>query len=237
MSMIGWCRILSLVVFCSAACVAQEAAFVDLTEPAPRVALRRPARQPDDPPAQGGSITTRECAIPDPNAGSLKTTIVVLDRVELRVGDEPLFQVQIENVGSAAVKVPISAAMEPLQPDDLSQKFAYYEADVALWIGGASWYANTAGSLTLYGDDSHPGTIVMLRPGEWVRVAGKGKIRLLDDSKLRAASGDKPNRLFARTAIYHVETNVTSTATATTSQGTCIKQIEGPSRSIQFSEK
>jgi hypothetical protein len=182
-------------------------------------------------------MTTRECAAADPTTGSLKTTVVVLDPSDLREGDKPLFQVQIENVGANAVTVPVAAAMEPLQPDDLSKKFVYYKAVVTMWIAGKSWNANTAGTLTLYGDDDRPGTTVKLRPGEWVRISGKGNIKLpTDDPKIKAlmASGEKPNRIFGETDVYRDTTTVTATTTDTTSQNMCVSQITGPSRSIVF---
>lgn len=176
----------------------------------------------------------------DPKAGSLKTSIVVLNPDTLRDGDRPRFQVQVENVGATPVVVPISPAMEPLQPEDPAKDFTYYKATVTLWIGGDAWYANTAGGVDLFGDADHPGTTATLHPGEWIRISGRANIKLSTDDaaikRLRAA-GDKPNRLFARTVIYLESTTVTSTSTDIASQDTCVNQVEGPSRPMQFLER
>jgi hypothetical protein len=84
------------------------------------------------------------------DAGALRTTLVRLDRSEYAVGDVPKFEVRIENIGSAPIEIPFSPHLADLQPEDASQKVRYLELSVDLWIGGVTWSANTASTVSFY---------------------------------------------------------------------------------------
>lgn len=81
------------------------------------------------------------------------------------MGDQNKFEVRIENIGSATIKVPFSLHLADLQPKDPSQKFGYSELTVELWISGdEKWSLNTGGAINLYGSGHHPNTILTMLP-------------------------------------------------------------------------
>ena len=127
------------------------------------------------------------------------------------------------------IKIPFSPHLADLQPEDASQKFAFSEMTVKLWIGGARWDADTGGNVTLYGADRHPGTMT-IRPGDWVRIIGKGMSTLPEDvmsfdvmSFVR--NGDTVSHANAEVVIRDTETLLTPTASATASRGVCLTKV------------
>jgi hypothetical protein len=117
-----------------------------------RTELRRPALGNGDvSKGHNGASEIRDCDHPSSNAGTLRTTLVWLDRSEYAVGDLQKFEVRIENVGSRPINIPFSPHLADLQPQDAGQKFGFSELTVKLWIGGARWDSDTGGSVTLYG--------------------------------------------------------------------------------------
>jgi hypothetical protein len=109
--------------------LSQEAGSIDLTDVQPRMTLRRPPVKSGEP---QGVITNQpaECSPAEPQAGALRTTLVSLDRNVYRIGDHPLFQVQIENVGTTSLALPFSPHLADLQPEDAARKFAYSKMTV-----------------------------------------------------------------------------------------------------------
>src|SRR6516165_3985874 len=80
----------------------------------------------------GGIQETHGCFDSTKNAGTLRTALVSLDRTHYQIGDEPVFEVTVENVGSAPLRIPFSPHEAGLQPEDPAQKFAYSELHVVL---------------------------------------------------------------------------------------------------------
>jgi hypothetical protein len=82
------------------ACASQEVGFVDLTLVEARADLRHPAPRTDEvSERRGGASMLYDCeAFPKAprGAGTLRTTLVWLDRSEYAVGDSQKFEVQIE---------------------------------------------------------------------------------------------------------------------------------------------
>src|SRR5512146_1506776 len=149
--------VLALSIAVSAAasvCVAQQLASLDLTNTSPRTELRRPPSNEDlAAHGRGGGILALHDGCESHRfVGELKSTLISLDRTSYQVGDQPLFQVQIENAGSSAIKIPVSPNLADLQPTDPKQKFSYSRIVVQLMIGGKRWSADTGGSVTLYGN-------------------------------------------------------------------------------------
>lgn len=137
-------------------CCAQEVVFVDLTRVAARLELRRP--KANGPVAGGyhGSQYTNTCFDSKHDTGRLHTSLVSLDRTHYQVGDEPIFEVTVQNTGSSSVRIPISPNLADLQPKNPAQKFAYYELQIVLWIGAdGRWSTNMGGSAVLYGADAN----------------------------------------------------------------------------------
>jgi hypothetical protein len=215
--------------------VAQEVGFVDLTQIVARTELRHPAPRSDEATNIRGSIVDSRhdyCDIPNApkHAGALRTTLVWLDREEYAVGDQQKFEVRIENVGSVPVEMPFSPHLADLQPADPSRKFGYSRATVQFWIGGTKWeWTSSEGDVALYGASQHPGTMLTMHPGEWVRIIGTGIITRPDDVMRFIRNGDAVNHANAQVSIHEVETLLTANAYATISHAVCPNRTQGPS--------
>ena len=141
----------------------------------------------------------------------------------------------IENVGSVPVEMPFSPHLADLQPADPSQKFGYSLVTVQFWIGGTKWeWTSSEGDVALYGASQHPGTMLTMHPGEWVRIIGTGKITRPDDVMRFIRNGDAVNHANAQVSIHEVETLLTANAEATISHGVCPNRSQGPSAGMKL---
>jgi hypothetical protein len=208
---------------------AQEVAFLDLRQGAPRTEFRRPAPLAERNEIHGGSNATYGCQDFSKPAGSLRTTLLRLDRSQYHANDSPEFDVKIENIGNQSVQIPISPHVADLQPQDPNQKFGYEETSVVLWIGGTGWDQSTSVGTNLYGRDDHPETMLTLSPGEWVRISAKSAFGFqFDDQDRSKIRGGRPvDHVTARSSIFSTEVVVAPTATASVSRQLCILQRRG----------
>jgi hypothetical protein len=145
--------VLAIFTFLSSTSPAQEVASVDLTKISARTDLRR--LKATSAPTGGYSSThqTSACRDSEYKLGSLRTSVISLDRTHYQEGDESTFEVSVENAGSSPIRIPFSPHLADLQPKDASKKFAYSELHIVLWIAaGEKWSSNTGGGVTLYGD-------------------------------------------------------------------------------------
>lgn len=241
---------LSLAVAIAAAlggnCPAQEVATVDLAKATARVELRRPEAAQAESGVRGftdednqGSCPLTFPGVPvNPESnnnnvtGAVRTTLVSLDRTHYQVGDEPTFEVTVENVDSTPVRIPISPHLAELQLKDPAKKFAYSELRLVLWIAGKEGGASTGGGLSLYGADRNADTMLTLNLGEWVRVIGKGKIGFPPANGKRTAGPIHPeaiDRMYAQVSLHRDETLLTATAGATVRRQVCLRQTYGRS--------
>jgi hypothetical protein len=221
-------------------CVAQEVASLDLTPVAARIDLRRPkATSPVKAEYSGIHSTTNHCHDSSPKAGAVHTSLVSLDRTHYQVGDEPRFEVTVENVGSEPISIPFSPHLADLQPKNPAQKFAYYQLQVTLWIASdeqssEQWSTNTGGGLTLYGASDHANTMLTLNPGEWVRVFGKGDLYLGEQLVEFSRSGHPADHLYAQTSLSREELLITPTQSAGVGQEVCLAQTRGQTIPIEL---
>ena len=166
----------------------------------------------------------------------MRLSLVSLDRTHYKVGDASKFEVKIENTGSVPIRIPFSPHLADLQPKDPAQKFSYSELQIVLWIaGGELWSANTGGSVILYGDDDHHGTVLSLHPGQWARIVGEGKFGLPED-QLNAdlIRSQPPDRVYAEASLYRKETLITQAQSATVVHEICVAHTPGQSVPIQL---
>jgi hypothetical protein len=217
-------------------CWTQEVGFVDLTQVAADTDLRRPPSTPNAGAARGWTEKTdRPCSPSSGGPDSLLTTLVSLDRTYYQIGDQPRFEVTLENVGSVPLGLPFSPHLADLQPQNPAQKFTYSELEVVLWIGARKtadkgwWSANTGGAVSLYGADDHAHSMVTLDQGEWVRIIGEGKLTLPPDGPIfeLIRSGSVVDHAFAKVSLSQVETLLTATATAKVRHNVCLQQVQG----------
>jgi len=162
---------------------AQEVAYLDLTDVTPRTDVRHPAA-PEE-----------ECALHhiceffkdeviggDVAAGdrrALRMTLTWMDKLGYHDGDQAEFEVMIENSGEVPIDLPSIPHLADLQPADDRAVFETTTFGVSIelkWPGGETCQI---GALALFGSPAHPGTLVRLNPGEWVRLRGRIMLSLL----------------------------------------------------------
>jgi hypothetical protein len=216
-------------------CRAQEVASLDLTKVAARDDLRRPKATSPVTGGYGGTEQTSPCLDSTQRAGALRTSLVSLDRTHYQVGDEPRFEVTVENAGSTRVAIPFSPHLADLQPKNPAQKFAYSKLEITLWIAASKqWSTNSGGGVFLYGADDQANTMLTLNPGEWVRVIGKGHLSLQEDLVKLTISGEPADYVYVKSSLYRQETLITPTLSATASREVCLAQTQGQSVPIQL---
>jgi hypothetical protein len=161
-----------------------------------------------------------------------------MDRTQYRIGDPVTFEVKVENVGSQPLQVPVSPHLADLQPEDPSKKFGYLEMTISLWIGGRNWSTNHGAGATLYGSEERPDTMQTLQPGEWVRIVASDRfVSLTTDSRFSQHHLDDPvDHANARVSIFHTETLLAPTTSASVSQGMCLISRRGPDVPVTVTE-
>src|SRR6266853_505987 len=105
-----YCVILSVAAASAlgARCAAREVGFADWTKVTARTGLRRPSPTRVANEARSGVEEVHPCFDSVNNEGELRATLVSLDRTHYQVGDEPTFEVTVENVSSAPLRIPFS---------------------------------------------------------------------------------------------------------------------------------
>lgn len=219
-------------------CPAQEVASIDLTKVEARVELRRPKATSDLADAYSGDQRTTYCSNSTQKVGELDVSLVSLDPTLYQVGDEPRFEVILQNTGSVPIRIPSSPNLADLQPNDPAKQFAYNELQIVLWIAADErWSTDTGGSAALYGNDDHTNTMLTLKPGQWVRIIAKSKSPLrIDDSVVKLVdSGASADHAYARATLFRNETMLAARQSATVSREVCVAQTHGQSIPIQLS--
>lgn len=129
--------------------------------------------------AQGSMVEAYSCvglreAIPQ----KARTTLEWMETTDLyprqRVGAE----FRVENIGSTPLRLPIRPTLADLQPKDPATPFVYYRMRLPLVAGIPSEGSSLlAGGLELYGSAKRPDTLLILKPGESIRVKGHVGVR------------------------------------------------------------
>lgn len=85
---------------------------------------------------------------------------------------------KVLNTGVAPIEVPVSPHLSDLQPSDESVAFSYLS--LALVVRGEGEPQgpdlSTIGFVELYGSTDDSGSILVLKPGEWIRVRASMKL-------------------------------------------------------------
>jgi hypothetical protein len=134
---------------------------------------------PSDELAQGSMVEAYSCvglseAIPQ----EARTTLEWMETTDLYPRQRVRAEFRVENIGSTPLRLPIHATLADLQPKDPARPFVYYRMRLPLVAGIPSegWSLN-AGGLELYGSAKRPDTLLILKPGESIRVKGDVGVR------------------------------------------------------------
>jgi len=87
---------------------------------------------------------------------------------------------RVLNTGRAPIDLPVSPHLSDLQPSDASLAFSYFSLALVIRIAREAEGPDifSLGFVELYGSPDHNGTMVALRPGEWIRVKANVKLQL-----------------------------------------------------------
>jgi hypothetical protein len=206
--------ILTLIVAASCATgIAQEVAYLDLTDVTPRTELRHPPAPPSkcnsDHVCTGtgggsGSVSVA-CGGDTDKTHALQTSLQWMDRIEYLDGDRAQIEVQIQNVGESPIEIPWSPHLSDLQPSDETARFQADNLLVGLFLHWGEGNSESLGWIYLYGVPSRKDTMLTLLPGEWARIRGPIDIELdhADGFVLPKPGADQ--KATAESELQHVE--------------------------------
>jgi hypothetical protein len=158
---------------------AQEVRYIDLTAIEQHTELRYPPAPPSEDRRGFKSGDTIAGPVEDPapdihDPHSLRATLLQVIPSEINLADQFETEFKIRNTGGTPVEIPVSPQLSDLQPTDESVDFTYLTLSLVVIVEldrGAS--VSGSGFGQLYGAADKPGSIVQLKPGEWIRVKAK----------------------------------------------------------------
>jgi hypothetical protein len=162
---------------------AQEVKFIDISNVRQRTELRNPpAPQSDCKQGAGcgglggGSIGDGAPDQRDPHA----LGIYLLRVTPTEINPVEPFQVEFKvlNTGTAPMELPVAPHLSDLQPSDESVAFNYFS--LALVVRGEAEpqgpLVSSVGFVELFGAPDHAESMMILQPGEWIRVRANVKL-------------------------------------------------------------
>lgn len=175
---------LLLLLACPALAKAQEVKFLDISDVQQRTTLRHPPAPPsecDDTGKScvggrygGGMFLDGGPDRRDPQAlGAYLLQVVPTD-----IDPTQPFEAEwrLLNTGLVPIDIPDWPHLSDLQPGDESVEFTYFSIALAVQVEGTQRGTRSVGIVQLYGAADHEGTMLVLKPGEWIRVHAKVKL-------------------------------------------------------------
>ena len=163
---------------------AQEIKFIDLTSLSQRTNLRNPPAPPADcmkgnclgGGSGGGSVGDGAPDRRDPHA--LGIYLLRVSPTDINPAEPFQVEFKVLNTGSALMELPVSPHLSDLQPSDESVAFNYFS--LALVVRGEAEPegppVSSVGFVELFGTHDHAESMLVLRPGEWIRVIANVKL-------------------------------------------------------------
>src|SRR6266851_216535 len=166
---------LSLVLSWPSLLNAQEMKYIDVSNVRPRTELRYPPAPQSNSKGLGGgegggSVRDGAPDYRDPHA----LGIYLLRVTPTDINPAEPFQVEFKilNTGTAPIGLPVSVHLSDLQPSDESVAFNYFS--LALVVRGEGEpqgpRVDSVGFVELFGSPDHAESMMVLQPGEWIRV-------------------------------------------------------------------
>lgn len=165
---------------------AQEIKYIDLSLIQQRTELRHPPAPPADCKegsgcvgggSVGGSVGDGAADLRGPHA--LGVYLLRVTPTEINPAEPFEVEFKVLNAGVAPLEVPVSPHLSDLQPIEESVAFSYLS--LALVVRGESEpkgpnVSTIGGFVELYGSTDNDGSILVLKPGEWIRVRANVKL-------------------------------------------------------------
>ncbi len=164
---------------------AQETKYIDLTAVRQRTELRHPpAPQSDCREGTGclgggyGGGSTGDGAPDQRDPHALGIYLMRVTPTDINAAEPFQVEFKILNTGTAPIELPVSPHLSDLQPSDESVAFNY--SSLALVVRGEvepqGPSVDSIGFVELFGSPDHAESMLVLRPGEWIRVSANVKL-------------------------------------------------------------
>lgn len=164
---------------------AQELKFLDISDVQQRTTLRYPPAPPPECDEMGkscvgggyggGMVADGAPDRRDPRAlGAYLLHVAPMD-----IDPTQPFEAEFRllNTGLVPIDVPAWPHLSDLQPSDESATFTYFSLALVVQVEGPQTGKPSVGLAQLYGAADHEGTMLVLKPGEWIRVRAKVKLQ------------------------------------------------------------
>ena len=164
---------------------AQEVRYIDLTVVRQRTELRHPPAPPSDCRVGAGCLGGGYGGVSmgdgapdrrDPHA--LGIYLMRVTPTDINAAEPFQVEFKILNTGTASIELPVSPHLSDLQPSDESVAFNY--SSLALVVRGEAEPqgppVDSIGFVELFGLSERAESVMVLRPGEWIRVTANIKL-------------------------------------------------------------
>ena len=153
---------------------AQEVKYIDVSAVSQRTELRHPPAPPCENGVCGGysgsGVADGAPDVRDPHA--IGVYLLGVSPVEITPSEPFEVEFRVLNSGLAPIELPVSPDLSNLQPADESKSFSYFNLALVVSVKEDSRHP-ALGVVELYGATDREGTMVTLRPGEWIHVRAK----------------------------------------------------------------
>jgi len=173
-------RVLLLLIFVASGLHAQEIRYIDLPFAEQRTELRHPRGDCKEGMlcggSGGGSVVDGAPDRRDPRALGVYLLRVTPTDINPLKPFEAEFKVL--NTGQVSLELPVSPHLSDLQPNDESLDFHYFSFSLVVRGEPEPQGPDLAafGYVTLYGSTDRDGSMIVVRPGEWIRVRADMKL-------------------------------------------------------------
>jgi hypothetical protein len=154
------------------ALLAQDAGYLDLTDPAPHGRIRSPNG------GTGGFCGNSESS----GNPEVTLTLVSLDKRAYSIGEEVSFEVRVENTGTKTIEVPWAPGLGELEPADPTISYRYLTAAFVLTFTDPRSHRSFSIQGYAYGSKDVPGTIRELRSSQSVLIRARRRLEIYEDS-------------------------------------------------------